>query len=200
MQTEIVFSGFGGQGVLFAGQILTFAGMDSGKEVTWMPSYGPEMRGGTANCTVIIADEEIGSPMVRHPQAVVVMNLPSLDKYESTLPENGVLIINGSLVNRDTTRTDIIHVIVPANEIAEKIGNKRLTNMVLLGALLEKLPVLPMSAIDDALKNHLPERHRKFLPANLEALKLGAAFARGELQVESVTSEMVGETHAPTAV
>ena len=200
MQTEIVFSGFGGQGVLFAGQILTFAGMDSGKEVTWMPSYGPEMRGGTANCTVIIADEEIGSPMVRHPQAVVVMNLPSLDKYEATLPENGVLIINGSLVNRDTTRTDIIHVIVPANEIAEKIGNNRLTNMVLLGALLEKLPVLPMSAIDDALKNHLPERHRKFLPANLEALKLGAAFARGELQVESVTSEMVGETHAPTAV
>ena len=181
MQTEIVFSGFGGQGVLFAGQILAFAGMDSGKEVTWMPSYGPEMRGGTANCTVIIADEEIGSPLVRHPQAVVVMNLPSLDKYESSLPENGVLIINGSMVTRDTTRTDIIHVVVPANEIAEKIGNKRLTNMVLLGALLEKLPVLPMSAIDDALNNHLPERHRKFLPANLEALKLGAAFARGEL-------------------
>jgi 2-oxoglutarate ferredoxin oxidoreductase subunit gamma len=200
MQTEIIFSGFGGQGVLFAGQILTFAGMDSGKEVTWMPSYGPEMRGGTANCTVIIADEEIGSPLVRHPQAVVVMNLPSLDKYESTLPENGVLIINGSLVNRDTTRTDIIHVIVPANEIAEKLGNKRLTNMVLLGALLEKLPVLPMSAIDDALKNHLPERHRKFLPANLEALKLGAAFARGELQVETASSETAAEMHAPTAV
>ena len=200
MQTEIVFSGFGGQGVLFAGQILAFAGMDSGKEVTWMPSYGPEMRGGTANCTVIIADEEIGSPLVRHPQAVVVMNLPSLDKYESTLPENGVLIINGSLVNRDTTRTDIIHVIVPANEIAEKLGNKRLTNMVLLGALLEKLPVLPMSAIDDALKNHLPERHRKFLPANLEALRLGAAFARGELQVETASSETEAETHAPAAV
>jgi 2-oxoglutarate ferredoxin oxidoreductase subunit gamma len=200
MQTEIVFSGFGGQGVLFAGQILTFAGMDSGKEVTWMPSYGPEMRGGTANCTVIIADEEIGSPLVRHPQAVVVMNLPSLDKYESTLPENGVLIINGSLVNRDTTRTDIIHVVVPANEIAEKLGNKRLTNMVLLGALLEKLPVLPMSAIDDALNNHLPERHRKFLPANLEALRLGAAFARGEVQVESVSSEAPAETHAPAAV
>jgi 2-oxoglutarate ferredoxin oxidoreductase subunit gamma len=200
MQTEIIFSGFGGQGVLFAGQILAFAGMDSGKEVTWMPSYGPEMRGGTANCTVIIADEEIGSPLVRHPQAVVVMNLPSLDKYESTLPENGVLIINSSLVNRDTTRTDIIHVIVPANEIAEKIGNKRLTNMVLLGALLEKLPVLPMSAIDDALNNHLPERHRKFLPANLEALRLGAAFARGELQVETISNEEAAETHAPAPV
>jgi 2-oxoglutarate ferredoxin oxidoreductase subunit gamma len=200
MQTEIVFAGFGGQGVLFAGQILAFAGMDAGKEVTWLPSYGPEMRGGTANCTVIIADEEIGSPQVRHPQAVVVMNLPSLDKYESTVPKGGVLIINGSLVNRDTTRTDIIHVIVPANEIAEKIGNKRLTNMVLLGALLEKLSVLPMSAIDDALKNHLPERHRKFLLANLEALKLGAAYARGELQVEAFSNETEAETSAPTAV
>jgi 2-oxoglutarate ferredoxin oxidoreductase subunit gamma len=199
MQTEIVFSGFGGQGVLFAGQILAFAGMDSGREVTWMPSYGPEMRGGTANCTVIIADEEIGSPLVRHPQAVVVMNLPSLDKYESTLPEGGVLIINGSLVNRDTTRTDIIHVTVPANEIAEKIGNKRLTNMVLLGALLEKMHVLPMSAIDDALKNHLPERHRKLLPANLEALKWGADYARGELQVDSVINEHELETNAPSA-
>ena len=180
MQTEIVFSGFGGQGVLFAGQILAFAGMDAGKEVTWMPSYGPEMRGGTANCTVLIADEEIGSPVVRHPKAVVVMNLPSLDKYEPVLPEGGVLIINASLVNRGTTRSDITAVSVPANEIAEKIGNKRLTNMVLLGALLEKLPVLSVSALEEALKNHLPERHRKLLPANLEALKLGAAFARGE--------------------
>jgi len=180
MQTEIVFSGFGGQGVLFAGQILAFAGMDAGKEVTWIPSYGPEMRGGTANCTVLIADEEIGSPVVRHPKAVVVMNLPSLDKYEPVLPEGGVLIINASLVNRGTTRSDITAVSVPANEIAEKIGNKRLTNMVLLGALLEKLPVLSISALEEALKNHLPERHRKLLPANLEALKLGAAFARGE--------------------
>ena len=180
MQTEIVFSGFGGQGVLFAGQILAFAGMDAGKEVTWIPSYGPEMRGGTANCTVLIADEEIGSPVVRHPKAVVVMNLPSLDKYEPVLPEGGVLIINASLVNRGTTRSDITALSVPANEIAEKIGNKRLTNMVLLGALLEKLPVLSISALEEALKNHLPERHRKLLPANLEALKLGAAFARGE--------------------
>lgn len=200
MQTEIVISGFGGQGVLFAGQILTFAGMDAGREVTWMPSYGPEMRGGTANCTVIIADEEIGSPMVRHPKAAVVMNLPSLDKYEPTLAEGGVLVINSSLVNRGATRTDIISVSVPANEIAEKLGNKRLTNMVLLGALLEKLPVLPMSALNDALKNHLPERHRKFLPANLEALRQGAAFARGELQVEAASSEAGVETSAPITV
>jgi 2-oxoglutarate ferredoxin oxidoreductase subunit gamma len=200
MQTEIVFAGFGGQGVLFAGQILAFAGMDAGKAVTWMPSYGPEMRGGTANCTVIIADEEIGSPLVHHPQAVVAMNLPSLEKYESTLPQGGVLIINGSMVNRDTTRTDITHISVPAVEIAEKIGNKRLTNVVLLGALLEKLPFLPMSAIEDAFKNHLPERHRKLLPANLEALNQGAAFARGEFTLDAAPSEAKTETHPPTAV
>jgi 2-oxoglutarate ferredoxin oxidoreductase subunit gamma len=200
MQTEIVFSGFGGQGVLFAGQILTFAGMDSGKEVTWMPSYGPEMRGGTANCTVIIADEEIGSPLVRHPQAAVVMNLPSLDKYEPVLAEGGVLIINASLVNRAATRRDIRSASVPANEIAEKLGNKRLTNMVLLGALLEKLPVLPISAVNDALRTHLPERHRKFLSANLEALKQGAAFARGEFQVEVSGNEAELEISPPTSV
>lgn len=200
MQTEIVFSGFGGQGVLFAGQILTFAGMDAGREVTWMPSYGPEMRGGTANCTVIIADEEIGSPLVRNPQAAVVMNLPSLDKYEPVLAAGGVLVINASLVNRPPTRSDIITISVPANEIAEKLGNKRLTNMVLLGALLQKLPVLPMSAVDDALKTHLPARHRKFLSANLEALKQGAAFARGELQIETVSLEPESEINAPTAV
>ena len=200
MQTEIVFSGFGGQGVLFAGQILAFAGMDAGLEVTWLPSYGPEMRGGTANCTVIIADEEIGSPQVHHPRGAVVMNLPSLDKYEPVLAQGGVLIINASLVNRGATRSDIVSISVPANEIAEKLGNKRLTNMVLLGALLEKLPVLPMAALDEALKNHLPERHRKFLSANLEALKLGADFARGELQVETASSDMAAETSAPTAV
>ena len=101
MQTEVIFAGFGGQGVLFAGQVLAFAAMDAGHDVTWMPSYGPEMRGGTANCTVVIADEEIGSPTVKHPKAAVVMNLPSLDKFEPLVSPGGVLIVNSSLVNRD---------------------------------------------------------------------------------------------------
>ncbi len=101
MQTEVIFAGFGGQGVLFAGQVLAFAAMDAGYDVTWMPSYGPEMRGGTANCTVVIADEEIGSPTVKHPKAAVVMNLPSLDKFEPLVAPGGVLIVNSSLVNRD---------------------------------------------------------------------------------------------------
>ncbi len=180
MQAEIIFAGFGGQGVLFAGQILAFAGMDAGKQVTWMPSYGPEMRGGTANCTVIIDEDEIGSPLVRNPKGVVVMNLPSLDKYELSVAPGGVLIINSSLVNRGTVRTDIEGLLIPAQELAEDLGNKRLTNIILLGALLQKLPVLPLEAIEQALDRHLPERHRRLLPANIQALRQGAAYARSE--------------------
>ncbi len=196
MQTEVIIAGFGGQGVLFAGQILAFAGMDSGKEVTWMPSYGPEMRGGTANCTVIIADEEIGSPLVRHPKAAIIMNLPSLDKYEPMVASGGFLIANASLVNREVTRADINSLFVPANEIAESIGNRRLANIVLLGALLAKMPVLPLEAIKEALNNHLPERHRRLLPTNLQALQQGAAFARGELSLEGAITGISGDTTA----
>lgn len=179
-QYDVIFAGFGGQGVLFAGQILAFAAMDAGKQVTWMPSYGPEMRGGTANCTVVVSDDEIGSPLVRNPGAGVIMNLPSLDKYESRLAANGVLIVNASLVNRQIVRTDLQGVMIPAQEIAESIGNRRLTNIVMLGALLQKYPFLTIQAIEQALDTHLPERHRKTLPLNIEALRQGAAFARGE--------------------
>jgi len=129
MQTEIIIAGFGGQGVLFGGQLLTYAAMDEGKEVTWIPSYGPEMRGGTANCTVVISDEEIGSPMVSNPQAAIVMNLPSLDKYEPLIKPGGVLVINESMVDRKPLRKDINVVMVKANDIAEKLGDRRLSNM-----------------------------------------------------------------------
>ncbi|KAF0110383.1 MAG: 2-oxoglutarate ferredoxin oxidoreductase subunit gamma [Chloroflexi bacterium] len=174
MQTEIIIAGFGGQGVLFAGQLLAYAGMDEGKNVTWIPSYGPEMRGGTANCTVIVSDEEIGSPLVRNPSAVIAMNRPSLDKYEDQVKPGGVLVVNASIVDRPVNRTDIKVVEVDANGIAEKLGDKRMTNMVLLGALLANLPVLPQAAIEKALKGHLPERHHKLLPKNYEALSEGA--------------------------
>ena len=106
MHSEIILSGFGGQGIMFAGQIMSYAAMDSGKEVTWIPSYGPEMRGGTANCTVVIADEEIGSPVVKNPDGALVMNLPSLDKYESMIKPGGALVINASMVDRPALRTD----------------------------------------------------------------------------------------------
>jgi 2-oxoglutarate ferredoxin oxidoreductase subunit gamma len=180
MQTEIVIAGFGGQGVLFAGQVLAYAAMDNGMKVTWIPSYGPEMRGGTANCTVIISDEEIGSPLVRNPKALVVMNLPSLDKYESAVAENGTLIVNSSLIERNVKREDLQCVRVPANEIAESIGDKRMTNIVMVGALLTAEPVLPIEAIEAALQDHLPERHKKLLPLNFQALREGADFVRKE--------------------
>jgi 2-oxoglutarate ferredoxin oxidoreductase subunit gamma len=177
MQTDIIIAGFGGQGVLFAGQLMAYAAMDAGWEVTWIPSYGPEMRGGTANCTVIIADEEIGSPLVLNPKAAIVLNLPSLDRYEPLVVPGGVLVANASLVNRPPMRTDIESVFIPVNEIAEEIGNRRLLNMVALGALLAKLPVLSLEEIEKALENHLPERHRKFLEVNKQALRRGAEFA-----------------------
>jgi 2-oxoglutarate ferredoxin oxidoreductase subunit gamma len=176
MQTEILIAGFGGQGVLFAGQLLAYAGMEYGKQVTWIPSYGPEMRGGTANCTVIISDEEIGSPLVRYPKAVLAFNLPSLDKYEDSVAKDGLLVVDSAMVDRAVKRTDIRCVTLPADEIAESLGEKRMANMVMLGALLANLPVLPLEALEKALHGHLPERHKRLLPANIKALEKGAEF------------------------
>ncbi len=176
MQTEILIAGFGGQGVLFAGQLLAYAGMENGLEVTWIPSYGPEMRGGTANCTVIISDEEIGSPMVRHPKVLLAFNRPSLDKYESTVAEGGLLVVNSSMVDRSVDRANIRVVTLPANDLAETLGDRRLTNMVMLGAMLANQPVLPVQALEKALENHIPERHKKLLPSNIKALQKGATF------------------------
>ena len=177
MQTEIIISGFGGQGALFAGQLLAYAAMDEGHHVTWIPSYGPEMRGGTAHCTVIISDDEIGSPLVRHPAAVIAMNLPSLDKYEPLVAPGGVLVVNSSLVTRHPARTDIRVVEVPANALAEELGSNRLANLVLTGALLAATGALPLEAVERALAAHLPERHRSLLEANYQALRRGAALA-----------------------
>ena len=176
MQTEIMIVGFGGQGVLFAGQLLAYTAMDEGKQVTWIPSYGPEMRGGTANCTVVIADEEIGSPMVRHPQAIVVMNRPSLDKYENVIQAGGVLVVNSSMVDRPVERSDVRVVLLPASEIAEELGDRRMTNMVLLGGLLANLPVLSLHALQHSLEAHLPVRHHRLLPLNVQAMQRGAQY------------------------
>jgi 2-oxoglutarate ferredoxin oxidoreductase subunit gamma len=176
MQTEIIIAGFGGQGVLLAGQMLSYAAMDAGKETTWIPSYGPEMRGGTANCTVIIADEEIGSPFVKNPAAAIAMNLPSLDKCEALLKSDGLLVVNSSLINRPIQRSDIHTVLIPASEIAETLGDRRMTNMVMLGGLLANLPVFPLEALVKALEDHLSERAKKLLPQNIKALHQGASY------------------------
>jgi 2-oxoglutarate ferredoxin oxidoreductase subunit gamma len=173
MQKEITIAGFGGQGVLFGGQVLAYAAMDAGKEVTWIPSYGPEMRGGTANCTVIIADEEIGSPLVKNPPLAIALNLPSFDKYEETLAAGGTLVVNRSMVDRGAKRDDIHAIFVPCNEIAEELGDKKLLNMVAVGALLTALPELTIKDVEKALEGHLPARHKHLLPKNFEALRRG---------------------------
>ncbi len=176
MQVEIMIAGFGGQGVLFAGQLLAYAAMDKDYHVTWYPSYGPEMRGGTANCMVIIADEEIGAPVVGHPQVVMVMNRPSLDKYEGIVKPGGFLVVNTSIIDRAVERKDVQVINVPANQIAEKIGDKRVTNMVMLGALLANLPLLSNEEIAAELRVHLPQRHQNLIGANIQALEEGARF------------------------
>ena len=173
MQKEIIIAGFGGQGVLFGGQVLAYAAMDTGKDVTWIPSYGPEMRGGTANCTVIIADHEIGSPLVKNPPLAIALNLPSFDKYEELLASGGTLIVNQSMVDRGAKRDDINVIFVPCNEIAEEIGDKKLLNMVAVGALLTVLSELSLKDIEKALEAHLPARHKHLLPKNYEALRRG---------------------------
>mgnify|MGYP001555677794 CR=1 FL=1 len=176
MQTEIIIAGFGGQGVLFAGQLLAYTAMEEGLDVTWFPSYGPEMRGGTANCTVIIADEEIGAPMVTRPTACIAMNLPSLDKYEGLIKEDGVLIVDSAMVDRKVERSDIKSVAIPGSKMAEELGNKRMSNMILLGALIASLPVISLEAFERSLKEHLPKRHMHLLDANVEALEKGATY------------------------
>jgi 2-oxoglutarate ferredoxin oxidoreductase subunit gamma len=181
-ETSIIISGFGGQGTLFAGQLLTYAALDYDKHCTWIPSYGPEMRGGTAHCTIIVSDEEIGSPLVRYPDAVIAMNLPSLDKYEHKVKAGGFLIANSSLINREITPEDYTALYVPGSEIAEELGNSRILNMVMLGALLKVMPVIPQDVLKSALENHMPERNRKYLPLNYQALDTGAKFAAEHLK------------------
>lgn len=175
METSIIISGFGGQGSLFAGQALAYAGMEAGLHVTWIPSYGPEMRGGTAHCTVILSDEPIGSPLVGRPNIAIVMNLPSMDRYEPLVQPDGLLVVNRSLVDRPAERDDIRVIEVQANEIADELGDRRLVNMVMLGAMLAATGLLPVGCVEQALESHLPARHRELLEADRQALRRGAA-------------------------
>ncbi len=181
METSIIIAGFGGQGVLFAGQLLAYAALGAGKQVTWIPSYGPEMRGGTAHCTVVIGDEPIGAPLVRNPDVAITLNLPSTDKYEPLVKPGGVLVVNRSLVQRPIQRQDITVLAVPADDMATELGNRRLANVILLGALLAVRPILEPAAIEQALAEHLPERHAHLLELNKQALQAGMAFAREQL-------------------
>ncbi len=170
---EIIFSGFGGQGALFAGQLLAYAGIAEGLHVTWIPSYGPEMRGGTANCTVILSEDEIGAPMISNPSSAVVLNLPSLEKYGPLVKPGGALLVNTSLVEGKSSREDIRVVDVPASDIANELGNPRMANLVMLGALIAATGIVDPATVAQQLATHLSERQRKWLEPNKQALARG---------------------------
>ncbi|MCR4426063.1 MAG: 2-oxoacid:acceptor oxidoreductase family protein [Firmicutes bacterium] len=178
MAEEIVMAGFGGQGVMVMGQLLSYAGMLEGKSVSWFPSYGPEMRGGTANCSVVVASEPIGSPVVTEPTCVVAMNRPSLDRFERAIRPGGVLVYNSSLIDRKPERKDVRVIAVPANEIAIELGNDKVANMCALGALIAATRVVKIESVVESLKKVLPERRHDLIPLNQEALARGALLAQ----------------------
>jgi len=175
---DIIFAGFGGQGVLFAGQLLSYAGMAENLHVTWIPSYGPEMRGGTANCTVILSEEEIGAPIVRYPTIAVIFNIPSMEKYEPVVKPGGLLLVNSSLVETDSEREDIRPLYIPASDIATELGNPRMANMVMLGALIGATNLVSLETVAQQLDEHLSQRQRKWLEPNIKALKKGVELGK----------------------
>lgn len=180
MNTDVIMAGFGGQGILMIGNLLSLAAMEEGKNVTYFPAYGVEMRGGTANCTVVISDEEIGSPVVGAPKSCVVMNGPSLERYLPLLQKGGNLIINRSLVDpAKVTRGDLRVVSIPANDIArEKVGSQQLASMVALGAYVAVTEVVRMQTLADCIPKVVSKKYERFIPLNLNALKEGESFAR----------------------
>jgi len=176
---DIIVAGFGGQGVLFIGNLLAYAAMAEGHKVTYMPVYGVEMRGGTANCTVVVSDDEIGSPVVQHPACSVVMNKPSLDKFGPLTRDDGLLIVNASLIKPQQVKVKGPEVLmVPCIELAKETGNDRLFNMIILGVVAEKTGVTTLDSLKQAMIDSLPKSAHKMIPANTRALERGAAFAR----------------------
>ncbi|MGD2105262.1 MAG: 2-oxoacid:acceptor oxidoreductase family protein [Anaerolineae bacterium] len=180
MQEEIIISGFGGQGSLFAGQLLAYSAMGQNLHVTWIPSYGPEMRGGKARCTVVVSDKEIGAPLVRRPSAAIVLNIPSMEAFEPAVKPGGVLVVNSSMVPGESDRDDITSIYIPASDLATELGNVRMANVLCLGALVEATGVVSLEAMEQALDDHLPERHRDLLDLNKKALGKGARLARDQ--------------------
>jgi 2-oxoacid:acceptor oxidoreductase, gamma subunit, pyruvate/2-ketoisovalerate family len=160
MEKGVVIAGFGGQGVMLAGELLAEAGKDEGKYVTFLPSYGPEQRGGTANCHVIISDEEIASPVIDRPEAAIILNLPSLDKYEPLMKENGIMILNKTLIPREVKRSDVRVLQIDAHDVARKLGSERVVNMILLGAYVEVEKPVSLESVKEALKNTLQEERQ----------------------------------------
>lgn len=170
---KMIFAGFGGQGILLIGQMLAYAGMREGKEVTFLPSYGPEMRGGTANCTVIISDKPISCPIIDVATCVVAMNAPSLQKFENTLEAGGSLFINTSLIDNPVTREDLSVYNVAATELAKKEGNEKVANIIMLGAVIEQTKVVKPDSIMEIIRETFSGRKASLLSINEKALKVG---------------------------
>ena len=173
MREEIIFAGFGGQGIMFMGKAIAYAAMNEGKFVTWIPSYGAEVRGGTAHSMVIVSDSLIASPVVRQPSICVVMNKPSFDKFEGKVKEKGLLVINSSLVESQTKRKDIDVLKVPATDMAFKLGNPRVSNMIILGALLAAKDLLNPESLVESLAELIPKSRKDLLSINKEAISQG---------------------------
>ena len=179
MMRQYVFAGFGGQGMLLIGKFVAMANMLAGKHVSWLPSYGPEMRGGTANCSVTVSDKEIGSPMVDHPDVLIAMNLPSLDKFEHTVKAGGLIVVNSSIIDRKVEREDVKVVYCDANKIAEAVKNPKGANVAILGAMMgaDELSV-DTDMMIEAIRIELGARKARFLEGNKAALAAGMEAAK----------------------
>ena len=175
-QTQYLFSGFGGQGILFAGKFLAYKGLLEDRQVSWLPSYGPEMRGGTASCSVILSDEPVGSPIVTRPDVLVAMNLPSLDKFESAVAPGGIIFVDSTLVERQVGRTDVTTYYIPATKMAADNGLGNLANMIIVGKLLSVLGEYDADSITATLSKVISARKANLLDVNRTALQLGANF------------------------
>ena len=173
---DIIIAGFGGQGILSAGRILAYAGMLENKNVSWLPSYGPEMRGGTANCSVIISDETVGSPIINVATSVIVMNGPSLDKFESMVTSGGVIITDSSLVERAPQRKDVNVYRIPATKTALDMGNGTFATIILLGKLIAATNIISKGSFEEALKKTLPAKKHHLIPDEIKALEYGIEF------------------------
>ena len=175
MTNEIMIAGFGGQGVMAIGKTLAEAGMKENKDVCWLPSYGPEMRGGTANCSVVLTDDAIVSPIVLEPTELIAMNLPSLLKFEPTVKAGGTIFVNSSIITEKVSRTDVKVVYVPCLEIAQELGNMKVANMVMLGAYIQAMGNLSFETIKEMLVHMFTGPKAKLVDLNIEALARGAA-------------------------
>lgn len=171
---ELIIAGFGGQGVLSLGMTLAYAGMIDEKEISWMPSYGPEMRGGTANCITIISDRKISSPIISKFDTAIILNQPSMDKFADKVKPGGILLYESGNIFKPSTRSDIEIIGIPATTEANKLKNSKIMNMIMLGAYLQLKPVVKKESILEALKKVLPEKYHNLIPLNQQALELGA--------------------------